>query len=113
MNTHERRETPRISLSSLVEVVVSDGRDAQAACRILDISPFGLRLEFIASKDAERFAHCQALTVARCAQAIQDMLLGKACEVRWRQGATLGARFRDPLAVSLEGLGMNLEFTSL
>lgn len=112
MNTHERRSAQRTTLTSLVEVVVSDGRDGQAVCRILDISPFGVRLEFVAYEDAERFAHCQALSVTQCGEAFEGMLLGRTCEIRWRQGAILGALFSAPLGVVLEELGTNLEFTS-
>lgn len=112
MNTHERRRAQRTRLTSLVEVVVSDGRDARAVCRILDISPFGLRLEFVTSEDAGRFAHCHTLTVAQCGRAFEGILLGSACEIKWRQGAILGALFSPPLGVALEELGANLEFTS-
>ncbi len=112
MNIHDRRSAQRTTLSRLVEVAVSDGRDAQAVCRIIDISPFGLRLEFVSAEDAKRFSHCRVLNVIGCGEAIQALLLHKSCEVRWRQGAILGARFQAPLGVPLEGPGMDMEFTS-
>ncbi len=113
MSTHERRASPRLASANLAEVVVSDGSGAQAVCRIQDISPFGLRLEFVEPGDAARFAACRALTVVRCEEAIAAMLQGRACEVRWRDGATLGARFEPSLGVSLAELGMSAEFVRL
>jgi len=113
MSTPERRKSPRLAPTSLLEVVVNDGSDAQALCRILEISPSGLRLEFSTPEDAGRFASCPRVTVTRCGKAIADLLLGRACAVRWRQGSALGVRFETPLEVTLGELGDNLEFVSL
>lgn len=109
MSTQERRTSPRLAPAGLMEIIVSDGDRAQAACRILDISPFGLRLEFVEPGDAERFADCRTLTVCACGEAIAGMLQDSCLEVRWRNGGTLGASFEPPLGVSLAELGMRAE----
>lgn len=110
MSMHERRASPRLPVHGQVEVVVSDGRHAQAHCRIVDISPTGLRLEFMEPPDAGHFTDRTAVRIVQCGEPVQGMLLGKACRVSWRGGNAFGARFETPLEISLSELGMNAQF---
>lgn len=105
----ERRQSDRLQIPRLDEVLLRNREGASSLCRIHDISPFGMRFEFAPSSPLAAETGTN-LVVDGCPDALQAMLLNQQCQVVWRRGRECGARFNTPLRFSLPELGEVVQY---
>ncbi|WP_029894338.1 PilZ domain-containing protein [Desulfohalovibrio reitneri] len=92
----ERRKAQRTPVSAPDEVVIS-GSGVEAVCRVRDLSPYGLRLEFTAPAQAEAVRRGATLRIASCEGPMGGLLCEASFTVVWKKGDSCGAQFARPL----------------
>ena len=112
MPASERRKAPRRRTPAAIEIVLSGPCGLTVRGRLDDASPYGLRLACASAREAARLPNA-CLRVTHCPEPLEKLLLERECVVVWTAGAAVGAEFRPPLAVGIEGLAEQLDFVSL
>jgi hypothetical protein len=110
MSADDRRQSPRLELEGLDTVVLVTAKGDRLVGRLEDFSPHGIRVGRNVGETTGKAPSGNGRGAAKsllkprvhvriesCSCLLEDVLLGKECEVRWANGACCGLRFISPI----------------
>lgn len=98
----ERRKSRRKAVRGLNEIMVSAQDGPGVACRILDLSPHGMRLSFSNASHASGIVTGGRLQVGDCPELLAPLLVERGLLVVWTEERACGVRFDIPLRCALD-----------
>jgi hypothetical protein len=112
MSDSERRQSNRLNLVGLDRITIRCPDGTGANCLILDISPFGMKLEVTSAVTAEDLTTGAPIQVVDCPRPLNNLLGGVECHVQWKRRNHCGVSFSEALQLTLGEIGEAAEYVA-
>lgn len=108
--SEERRSVPRSLLEPMSTITLHNASSSsEFLCTLENISPLGFKAELLCGVDFSQLPLGEALEVACCDEALQDLMQSRRLEMIWREKDRAGFQFESALPLKNHELEERLD----